>query len=326
MRRREFITLLGGGAAAWPVAARAQQLAKPSTIGLLGSGTPAVQGQWWMGFVERLRGLGWVEGRTVAIEHRWAEGRSERMAEIAVEFVRRKVDAIVTSGTLASVAVAQARLPVPLVFVNVSDPVGTGLVASLARPGGNITGLSGQQVDVAGKRLELLREVVPALHSLAVFANVNNPANLREMDEVLNAARPFALDVTPLEVRAPKDIAPAFEALKVRPDAVYVCGDTLTITNLVRLNTLTLTARLPTIFNARENVEAGGLMSYGTNVTDMFRRAAELLDKILRGTKPADIPVEQPTKFELVINLTTAKALGLGVPETFLLRADEAIE
>ena len=276
--------------------------------------------------MQRLRELGWIEGRTVAIEYRWAEGRSERFAEIAAEFVRLKVDVIVTAGTAAVVAAKQATSVIPIVFAAAGDPVGTGLVASLARPGGNVTGLSNQSADLAGKRLELLREVVPGLRRLAIMANVGNPIGVLEMGEVQAAARTLGLEVVTLEIRRAEDIAPAFEALKGRADALYVVTDPLVNTNRIRINTLALGARLPTMHGIREYVEAGGLMSYGPNFPDLFRRAADYVDKILRGAKPADIPVEQPTKFDLVINLTTAKALGLDVPPTLLARADEVIE
>ena len=252
--------------------------------------------------MQRLRELGWIEGRTVAIEYRWAEGRSERFAEIAAEFVRLKVDVIVTSGT-AVLAAKQATSVIPIVFAVAGDPVGTGLVASLARPGGNVTGLSIQATDLAGKRLELLREVVPGLRRLAIMANVGNPAAVLEMGEVQATARTLGLEVATFEIRRAEDIAPAFEALKGRADALYVCADPLVNTNRIRINTLALGARLPTMYGFREYVEAGGLMSYGPNFPDLFRRAADFVDKILRGAKPADIPVEQPTKFDLVINL-----------------------
>ena len=326
MRRREFITLLGGAAAAWPLAARAQQPGKLPTIGFLGAATPAAWGQWVAAFVQRLRELGWIEGRTVAIEYRWAEGRSERYAEIAAEFVRLKVDVIVTQATAAVLAAKQATSVIPIVFAVAADPVGSGLVASLARPGGNVTGLSIQATDLAGKRLELLREVVPGLRRLAIMANVGDPGAVLEMGEVQAAARTLGLEVATFEIRRAEDIAPAFEALKGRAEALYVCADPLVITNRIRINTLALGARLPTMYGFREYVEAGGLMSYGPNFPDLFRRAADYVDKILRGAKPADLPVEQPTKFDLVINLTTAKALGLTVPPTLLARADEVIE
>jgi putative ABC transport system substrate-binding protein len=325
MRRREFIRLLGGTVAAWPLLARAQQAGKLPTIGFLGSGTPSTHGQWAAALVQRLRELGWIEGRTIAIEVRWAEGRSERYAEIAAEFVRLKVDVIVAFG-LAVLAAKQATSVIPIVFAIAVDPVGGGLVASLAQPGGNVTGLSLQQTDLVGKRLDLLREVLPGLRRLAVMANGNCPAAMLDMREVQAAVRTLDLEVAALEIQRPEDIAPAFEALKGRADALYVCSDPLTTFNRVRINTLAVAARLPTMHGFREHVEAGGLMSYGANVPHLFRRAGDFVDKILRGARPTDIPVEQPTKFELVINLTTAKALRLTIPEQFLLRADEIID
>jgi putative ABC transport system substrate-binding protein len=325
MNKREFITLLGG-AAAWPLAARAQQPGTLPTIGYLGSATPATQGQLVAAFVQRLRELGWIEGRTIAIEYRWAEGRAERAAEIAAELVRRKVDVIVTSGTAVVVAAMQATSVIPIVFAAAGDPVGTGLIASLARPGGNVTGLSNQVLDLAGKRLELLREIVPGLGRLALLGNVGNPVVVLDMREAQAAARTLGLEVTTLEIRRGEDIVPAFEALNGHEEALYVVFDALVNTHRIRINTLALAARLPTMHGIRDYVEAGGLMSYGTNFPDLFRRAGDYVDKILRGAKPADLPVEQPTKFDLVINLTTAKALHLKIPESFLLRADEVIE
>jgi putative ABC transport system substrate-binding protein len=326
VKRREFITLLGSAAAAWPLAARAQQAGKLPTIGFLVSGTPASHGQWFAALVQRLRELGWIEGRTVAIEYRWAEGRTERAAEIAAEFDRLKVDVIVTSGTAFVVAAKQATPVIPIVFAAAGDPVGTGLVASLARPGGNITGLSIQQTDLAAKRLELLREVVPGLRRLAILGNVGGPAVVLDMREVQAAARTLGLEVITLEIRRGEDIVPAFEALNGRADALYVCIDPLVNTHRIRINTLALAARLPTAHGTREYVEAGGLMSYGANIPHLYRLAADYVDKILRGAKPGDLPVQQPRKFDLIINLTTAKAIGLKVPESFLLRADEVIE
>ena len=320
--RRGVITLLGGAVATWPIAARAQQPAKLPIIGFLGAATASARSQWVAAFVQRLHELGWIQGRTVAIEYRWAEGRSERFAEIAAEFVRLKVDVIITYATPPAIAAKEATAVIPIVCAVMGDPVGAGLVASLPRPGGNVTGLSNQSADHAGKRVEHLREVVPGLRRLAVLANVSNPVSGVEMGEV----QALGLDVVTLEIRRGEDIAPAFETLKGRAQALYVAGDPLMITNRVRINTLALGARLPTTYNQREFVEAGGLMSYGPNFPDLFRRAGDYVDKILRGTKPADIPVEQPTKFDLVINLTTAKALGLEVPPTLLARADEVIE
>jgi putative tryptophan/tyrosine transport system substrate-binding protein len=326
VRRRDFITLLVGAAAAWPLAARAQQPGKPPTIGFMGSTTSPVAAQWVASFVQRLRELGWLEGRDVAIEYRWAEGRDERAAEIAAEFVRRKVDVIVTSGTGMVLAAKQATSVIPIVFAAAGDPVGTGLVASLARPGGNVSGLSSQTAETAGKRLELLREIVPGLRRLAILANVSNPLAVLDMREVQGAARTLGLEVITSEIRRGEDIVPVFEALNGREEALYVVFDALVNTHRIRINTLALAARLPTMHAFREGVEAGGLMSYGPNFPDQFRRAADYVDKILRGAKPGDIPVEQPTKFDLVINRTTAKALGLAIPESFLLRADEVIE
>jgi putative ABC transport system substrate-binding protein len=325
MRRREFITLLGG-AAAWPAVARAQQPTKLPTIGFLGTNSAATQSNWTAAFVQRLHELGWVEGRTIAIEYRWAEGHPERSAELIAEFIRLKVDVIATSGTPQVVAAMQSTAVIPIVFAATADPIGTGLVASLARPGGNVTGLSAQSTDLAGKRLELLREVVPGLRRFAVMANVTTPAAAREIGEVQAAAGVLGLEAILSEIRSSEDLSPAFEGLKGRAEALYVVTDQVVTFNRVRINTLALAARLPTMHAFREYVEAGGLMSYGVSFPDLSRRAADLVDKVLRGTKPADLPVQQPTKFELVVNLTTAKVLGLMIPEAFLLRADEVIE
>jgi putative tryptophan/tyrosine transport system substrate-binding protein len=325
MNRREIITLLGC-AAAWPLPARGQQPGRLPTIGFLGGATASAETQRTAAFVQRLHDLGWIEGRTVAIEYRWAEGRSTRLAEIAAEFARLRVDVILATGTAPALVAKRATAVIPVVFAFAGDPLGTGLVASLTRPGGNITGLSNQAADVDGKRIELLREIVPHLRLLGVLANADYPAAVLEISEVQTAARTLGLDVVTSEVRGAKDIEPAFEALKNKADALFLVGDPLMSSNRIRINTLALANRLPTIYVQREYVDAGGLMSYGANFPDLFRRAAELVDKILHGAKPADIPVEQPTKFELVINLTTAKALGLTIPPTLLARADEVIE
>jgi putative ABC transport system substrate-binding protein len=326
LKRRDFITLVGGAAAAWPLAARAQQPGKLRTIGFLGQSTRSAASEWVAAFVQRLHELGWNEGRTVAIEYRWADGREERFAQIAAEFVRLKVDIIVTSGTPQVLAAKQATSVIPIVFAAAGDPVASGLVASLARPGGNATGLSSLVADLAGKRLELLREVVPALRRLAIMGNVGNPLTVLELGEVQAAAGTLGLEVHTLEIRQAQDITPAFEALKGRADALYVCIDALVNANRIRINTSALGARLPTMHGSRDYVEAGGLMSYGPNYPDLFRRSADYVDKILHGAKPGDIPVEQPTKFDLVVNLTTARALGLDLPPTLLARADEVIE
>jgi ABC-type uncharacterized transport system substrate-binding protein len=325
IERRKFLATLGG-AAAWPLAARAQQAIKLPVIGFLGSTTATIHGQWAAAFVQRLRELGWIEARNISIEYRWAEGRNDRAAEIASEFVRLKVDVIVTWGTAPVVAAKQATAVIPIVFATAGDPVATGLVVSLARPGGNLTGLSNQARDLAGKRLGLLREIIPDLRRLAILSNIETPIGVLEVGEVQAAARTLDLEVLPLEIRRAEDIAPAFESLKGRAQAIYVVSEPLIASNRVRMNTLALGARLPTLYGLREYVEAGGLMSYGPNTPDLFRRSAEIVDKILRGAKPGEIPVEQPTKFDLVINLTTAKTLGLEIPPTLLARADEVIE
>jgi putative tryptophan/tyrosine transport system substrate-binding protein len=324
MRRREFITLIGGAAVAWPLAASAQQ-GKLPTIGFLGASAPAAWSHWTAAFVQRLRELGWIEGRTVAIEYRWAEGRSERYTAIAAEFVRLKVDVIVTVASAVDAA-RQVTSVIPIVFAVAVDPLATGLVESLARPGGNVTGLSIQSTELVGKRLELLREVLPGLRRLAIMANVGYPAAVLEMGEVQAAARKLGLDVDAFEIRRAEDIVPAFGAFKSGTQVLYVCPDALVTANHARINILALGARLLTVFPDRTFLQSGGLMSYGPNNADLFRRAGDYVDKILRGAKPADLPVEQPTKFELVINLIAAKAIGLDVPATVLARANEVIE
>src|SRR5262245_7929397 len=324
LKRREFITLLGGAAAMWPVAARAQHVGKLPIIGLLVPGTPSSHGHWFASLVQRLRELGWIEDRTIAIEYRWGEGSGERYAEIAAEFVRLKVDVIVTTGPAAP-QVKKATSVIPIVLALSGDPVGAGLVASLARPGGNVTGLSMQLPEAVGKRLELLRQVVPSFRRLAIMINVGFPDAVLQAGATQAVARSIGIETATLEIRGAEDIVPAFESLKDRADALYVTADALLNANRIRINTLALKARLPTMHDFREMVEAGGLMSYGSNFASMFRRAAEYVDKILRGAKPADLPVEQPTKFDLIVNLTTAKALGLNITERFLLRADEVI-
>ena len=323
--RREFITLVGG-AAAWPLTAGAQQPAKLPTIGFLGESTPSGQREWAAAFVQRLRELGWIEGRNIAIEYRWAEGRNERFAELVAELVRLKVDAIVTQGTPSVLAAKQATSVIPIIFAIAGNPVANGLVASLAQPGGNVTGLTNQTADLAGKRLELLREIVPGLRHLAIMANVDNPSVVLDISEVQMAARGLGLEISTSEIRRTEDIAPAIEVARGKVEALYVAGDPLVTTNRTRVAFLAVGAQLPTMYGNRENVEAGGLISYGPNLTDLHRRAANHVDKILRGTKPSDIPVEQPTKFDLVINLVTARALRLNIPPVLLARADEVIE
>jgi ABC-type uncharacterized transport system substrate-binding protein len=324
--RREFVTLLSGAAVGWPLAARAQQPGKLATIGLLGGGSASLQTKWTAAFLQRLRELGWIEGSNIAIEYRWTEGSYERAAAFAAELVRLKVDVIVTSGTPIIVAAKRATAIVPIVFAAAADPLGGGLVASLARPGGNVTGLSLQSTDLVGKRLEFLREVVPGLQRLAVMASVGSPAAMLEMGEVQTAAGTLGLDIATFEIRRTEDFAVAFEMMKSRAQGLYVATDPFMTTHRVRINTLTLSMHLPTMHGIRDYVEMGGLMSYGASFPDLWRRAGDYVDKILRGAKPADLPVEQPTKFDLIINLVTAKALGLDVPPTMLARADEVIE
>jgi len=322
MRRREFLGVLSG-AASWPIAVRAQT-PKLRTIGFLG--TDATNwAAWTAAFVARMRDLGWIERSTITIEYRWSEGRTERVAEVAAEFVRLKVDVIVSYGT-AIPTLMQATSTIPIVFAIAIDPVGAGLVASLGRPGGNVTGVSSQQTDIAGKRLDFLHEVVPDLRRVVIMANVANPQAALEMGEVQAAARRLGLEITPLAIRRAEDIAAGFAAIKSKAGALYVVQDVLVVANRTQIITFALSKGLPMIISSRDFVQAGALLSYGPNYPALFRRAAEYVDRILRGTKPDDLPVEQPTKFDLVINLTTAKALGLTVPPPVLARADEVIE
>jgi putative ABC transport system substrate-binding protein len=320
-----LIRLLGGTAIAWLWGAEARAEKLP-TIGLMGSGSAEEQTQWTAALVQRLRELGWTEGENVAIEYRWAEGRPERFAAIAAEFVRLKVDVILTHNSPPTLAAKQATSVVPIVFATAGDPVGSGIVASLSRPGGNVTGLSSQSPDTAGKRFELLREVIPDLHRLAIFADTANLFAALEVSEIQGMARAAALDISTYEIRRAEDIDAAFTAISGRAQALYVISVPVMFVNRVRITSLALAARLPTMYYAREYVTAGGLMSYGSNWPAMWRRSADFVDKILRGTKPGDIPVEQPTQFDLVINLNSAAALGLTIPPTLLARADEVIE
>ena len=325
MRRREFIARLSVATSLGicPLATFAQVPAK--SIGFLGAATAASYTQWTAAFVQRLRGLGWIEGRTVAIEYRWAEESGRRATEFFDEFVRLKVDVIVTTGT-ALLASGQVTSPIPVVIATSNDPIGRGLISSLARPGGNVTGLSNQQSDLASKRFELLRAVIPNLRRMAILANADNVASRVEMREVEATARTFGLEVVTVEVQRAEEISPALETLKGRVEALYICSDFFIFTHRARISSLALSLRLPMIYSERENVEEGALMSYGPNFADMFQRAADFVDKILRGAKPADLPVEQSTKFHLAINIGTAKALGLTIPETLLATADEVIQ
>jgi putative tryptophan/tyrosine transport system substrate-binding protein len=326
VRRREFVTLIGG-TALWPLtAAFAAEPVKPATIGFLGPTTPPAWSSFVAAFLQRMRELGWIDGYNMAIQYRWAEGREERYSELAADLVRLKVDIIVTGGTAAVIAVKQATSTIPIVFATAGDPVGTGLVKSLAHPGGNVTGLSNQQTDLGGYRLELLHEAVPSVKRVAVMGNVSSPNVLLEMDAVAAAATRLGVESFRVEIKKAEDIVPGVESVKGRADALYICTDPLVTMDQVRINTLAVKQGLPTINAFRQYVDAGALMSYGPNFPDLFRRAADFVDKILHGAKPGDLPVEQPVKFDLFVNSTTANALGLKIPESFLVRAKEVIE
>jgi putative tryptophan/tyrosine transport system substrate-binding protein len=321
MKRREFIAALAG-LAVLPLAARAQK-AKPPTVGFLGPLSQSAQSDWTNAFLQHMRELGWIEKETFSIEYRWAEGRTDRFTDIAAELVRLKVDVIVTAGTLATLAAKQATAEIPIVFGAVTDAVGSGIVASLSRPGGNVTGLTMQQDETAGKRIDILREIIPNLRRVAVLVNMGNPGATLEIGEVRAAARTFGLaEVTTVGIRTAEDIAPAIEALKGAADALVVVTDPLVASNRIQINTLALNAGIPTLHGGREYVEDGGLVSYGPDISDMFRRAADFVDKLLHGAKPGDLPVQQPTEFELLINLKTAKGLNLTIPPSIMLRAD----
>jgi putative ABC transport system substrate-binding protein len=327
MRRRKFITLLGGAAAAWPLTARAQQAGKVYRIGFLGNSTAALEANLVGSFREGLRDLGYVEGQNILIEYRWAEGQYEQFPALIAELLAQRVEVIVTAGTPASLAVKKTTTSVPLVMVAVGDPVTTGLVASLARPGGNITGLTSTSEELDGKRLELLREVIPKLSHVAVFWNPENPTLLTSLKEMRAAAQVLGIKVQVLEVRTPDDLEETFKAIvRERPGALLVMGDRLFLHNRQRIMDFATKQRLPVVPGHPELVEAGGLMSYGASYPGMHRRAAYFVDRILKGAKPADLPVERPVKFELVLNLKAAKTLGLEVPPQLIARADEVIE
>jgi putative tryptophan/tyrosine transport system substrate-binding protein len=311
VRRREFISLIGGATVACPLAVRALQAGKLPTVAFLFFDAVVASKD---AFTERLRELGWIEGRTVAIEYRWSAGRSERVAEFAAEFVQQKVQVIVTYGGAVAI-LKQVTATIPIVLI-ANDPIGSGFVASLSRPGGNVTGLSIQAPESAGKRLELLRQLVPTLRRLAILFDADYAATVLEKDNVQAMARNLGLEVQPHGIRRAEDIAPVFDVLKGQADALYVVANSA---NGARIATLALNTRLPPTFESSAPVRAGGLMSYGPDLAVLFRRAADYVDKILHGAKPGELPVEQPTKFDLVINLTNAKALGLA-------RADEVIE
>jgi putative tryptophan/tyrosine transport system substrate-binding protein len=326
LRRREFITLLGWAAAAWPLAARAQQAGKVYRIGVFSAGTDTLP-KAWLALADGLRELGWIEGKNVMFERRFAENQLDRLPGLAAELVHLDVDLIVTGGTLAPLAAKQATATIPIVMGSAGDPVGSGLVASLARPGGNVTGLSLMAPDLGGKRLELLKEILPGISHVAILWNAANPYPALVFRETQDAARTLRIELESLEVRGPDDLDSALDAaIRSRVGALITVEDPLTVTHRKQIADFTANNRLPAIYGLSEFVDAGGLMSYGAHMADLYRRAAGYADKILRGAKPADLPVEQPTKFELVINLKTAKALGLTVPLIMQMTADEVIE
>jgi putative tryptophan/tyrosine transport system substrate-binding protein len=325
MRRREFITLLGGAAVALPLAARAQS--KIPRIGFMGNSTAALETNLIDAFREGLREHGYEEGRNIVIEYRWADGNYERFPALVTELIAAKVDIIVTAGTPAALAMKKATATVPLVVVAVGDPVGTGLVPSLARPGGNLTGLSSVAPDLEGKRLQLLREVVPALSHVAIFINSLNPFHVSSMGQARAAAQAMGIKLQLHDILKSEDLDDAFAAIrKERPDALLILADRVFLHNRERMMDFTKEQRLPNVNAYKELVEVGGLMSYGPSYEDMHKRAAIYVDKILKGAKPADLPIEQPSKFTFIINLKTAKALGVTVPSQLLGLADQLIE
>jgi putative ABC transport system substrate-binding protein len=324
MRRRDFIiTLVSAGVAVWPLTGRAQQSGKIWRIGFIAHRYE----RFYDALFEGLRDLGYVEGQNIIIERRYAEGRVERFKDFAAEMVRLKVDIIIVITTPAALAAKAATTTIPIVHPAAIDPVGTGLIASLAHPGGNVTGLAVLNAELSAKRLEVLKEVLPALSRGAVLWNAANPANALAWKDTEDAARALGVALQSHALRDPKDFAGAFAMMaQQRPEALFVLQDALTLQHRREIIDFALRQRLPSMFVGKEWAEEGGLMSYGDRLPERYRRAAHFVDKILKGAKPADLPVEQPTKFELVVNLKTAKAIGLNIPETFLARADEVIE
>jgi len=329
MKRRTFVVgCLALFTATMPVAAEAQQADKVWRIGFLEAGSSSVNRHFLDAFRQGLSELGYIEGRQIAIEDRWAEGRNDRFPGLVAELIRLKVAVIVAASTPATLAAKNATKEIPIVMTLVSDPVGAGFVAGLSRPGGNITGLASIANEVVGKQLELLKEAVPQVSLVAVLWNPANPAfQTVQLREAEVAAKALGMRLQVLEVRSPDELDATFAALTGRQaGALLVLADGMFFRHRARITGFAAKLRLPAIFQGKENVEAGGLMSYGVNIPDMFHRAATYVDKILKGAKPAELPVEQPTKFELVINLKTAKALGLTIPPALLQRADHVIE
>jgi ABC-type uncharacterized transport system substrate-binding protein len=327
MRRRDFITLIGAAATAWPFDVRAEQTGKIPRIGFLGNSTAALEANLIGPFRDGFRELGYEEGHNITLEFRWAEGKYDRFPALIAELLAAKVDVLVTAGTPAALAVKKATSTVPLVFIAVGDPIGTGVVPSLARPGGNLTGLSSIAPDLEGKRLALLREIVPKLSHVAFFLNPANAFHTVSMRQARVAAQSLGIKLQPLEVRNSEDLDRAFASVvKEKPGALLILADRVFLHSRKRMMEFAIRQQLPSVNAYRELVEAGGLMSYGPSYEDMHRRAAGYVDKILKGAKPAELPIEQPTKFTLLINLKAAKALDLQIPPTLLARADELIE
>src|SRR5215472_21301 len=320
LKRRDFITLLGG-AAAWPLAARAQQSAKIPRIGIIDD-SPI-----WNAFRHGLRDLGYLEGGNIAFDYAYGDGVPERLAEAAAALVRRPVDVIATYATPASFAAKQATTTIPIVMISIGDPVGVGLVPSLARPGGNITGNTILGPDVGAKRLQILKEAIPTISRVAFLWNPDNASNVLQFQEVQAAAPALGVTVISVSVSPRIEFEAAFAAMmKERPDAFAMTAEPFHLLHIAWIIEFMAKTRLPAVYQLSENVRAGGLMSYGASQPDLFRRAAGYVHKILQGAKPADLPVEQPVKFELAVNLKTAKALGLELTPTFIARADEVIE
>jgi putative tryptophan/tyrosine transport system substrate-binding protein len=329
MRRRQFVKLIGGGALAWPLKAAAQQGSKLYRIGYFSSGAASAQGGAGIerAFVEALGELGWIEGKNVALEYRFAENHADRLRDMAAELVHLKVDVIVAAGTLAPLAAKQATATIPIVMAPAGDPVRSGLVPSLSQPGGNVTGLSLMAPDLGGKRLELLKELLPGISKVAILWNAANPYAEDVFRETQRAAQTLRIALQSLEVRSPDDLDTVLEAAMIQhPEGLVTVEDPLTTDHRKQIANFAAKNRLPAVHGIREFAEAGGLIAYGASLSDLSRRAATYVDRILKGAKPADLPVQQPTKFEFVVNLSAAKALNLTIPPTLLARADEVIE
>jgi putative ABC transport system substrate-binding protein len=327
MDRRTFIASMTGGLLAAPLAAGAQPAGRIPRIGFLSPVEPAAIRSWFEAFGQGLRELGYVQGQNIAIEYRSADGRYERLPGLAAELVRLKVDVVVAGAPPAHVAAKQATSTIPIVFLLVGDPVGEGLVASLARPGGNMTGLTSIAPDVVSKQLELLKKTVSEITRVAILQNPGNSSHPLMLGQAEDAARALGVQLDTLKARSPAEIEAAFTAMiSQRVGAVLILRDPLFFAQRTQIAVLAVKNRLPAVYGIRGEAEAGGLMAYGASNSDIYRRAAAYVDKILKGAKPGDLPIEQPTKFELVINLKTAKALGLTIPPSLLQRADQVIE